>query len=200
MGNAEKSPLMNDKTEQSLVRQASSGDRDAFEKLVTIYGRKLYGFIYHLTGNYADADDLSQETFLRAYAALGKFNNRCSFYTWIYRIALNLTLNHLKRKKALPHFSLDADPGSLEKTPDLITAEKNPREALLLEENVQTIRRAIASLPLEQRTVITLVVLEDMSYRQAAEVSGCSQGTIAWRLYQARKKLAFELKHLKEKT
>src|SRR5213593_3828635 len=95
------------RAEVELVDRARGGDLQAYDELVRRYQERIYGTVYHMTSNHEDANDLVQETFIKAYKSIAGFKRESSFYTWVYRIAVNRTINHLKRRKNRYHFSLD---------------------------------------------------------------------------------------------
>ena len=155
---ADASPQPDDLT---LVRRAQGGDADAYDELVRRYQRQIYGLVYHMTSHHEDANDLTQEAFVKAWQALKSFKGDSSFFTWIYRIAVNRTLNHLKQRKfrdskhGLSLNDLDVD---AEHHPDLVAlaSDKTPRRALALEELKEKLNVALQRLSENHRTVVTL--------------------------------------------
>jgi RNA polymerase sigma-70 factor (ECF subfamily) len=183
---------MPDSSEDVLVRGAQSGDRDAYLELVRRVQGRLYATVFGMTRNHQDADDLLQETFLTAYRALPGFGGRSSFYTWIYRIAVNLTLNHLKKAaREKGRESLDGRPDAQasnepgDPSPEGVSSRAELREKL---------HGAIAKLPPLYRAAFDLVALQGMPHARAAEVLGCSENTVSWRMHKARKMLQARLK------
>lgn len=180
-------------SEYHLVGRARNGDLKAFEEIVEKYKKQIYAFVYNLTGNHADADDLSQETFLKAYSSLKNFKQKSALFTWLYRIALNTTLNHLKKESRVSRIPLERASGKIHnalRSPDY----ENPRENLSREELRQKIKDAIRSLPFHQRAIITLADLQGMSRKEIARIQRCPEGTVSWRLFRARRTLARKLK------
>ena len=168
---------MADQEDGELVRRAKGGDAEAFGGLVERHMRGVYALAYSFTQNHADADDLAQEAFLRAYRALGSFRERSSFRTWLYRIAANACINHLSRGAARPE--------SLEE----VAAPSNaigPAEAASLSELEQRVAEVAAQLPANLRAALHLVVQQGLSHRDAAEVMGCTKAAVAWRVFRAR--------------
>ena len=180
--------------EYFLVKRAQAGEIKAFAELVEKNKKKIYSLILNLTGSYHDADDLSQETFLRAYRSLGSFKASSSFYTWLYRIAINTTINYLKKQKRLSEVPLNVKLSSPVERQTLVKEEESPREKLQKKELRETIRKTITELPINQRLAATLVILEGISYEEAARVLRCPKGTLSWRLFQARKALVRQLR------
>src|SRR5690606_34714995 len=115
-------------SDEELVRRAQDSDTRAFDQLVLKYSRKLYGMVYHMTGNPDDTHDLLQDVFAKAYRSLKRFRGNSSFYTWIYAIAHNMTLNHLRKRKKRMTCSLDVEESGLENDPAMIDwrFEANP--------------------------------------------------------------------------
>ncbi|MGB9893773.1 MAG: RNA polymerase sigma factor [Candidatus Saccharicenans sp.] len=178
--------------EIQLITRAQQGEVEAFMTLVKEYERPIYQLIYRLTRNREDAADLTQETMLKAFAALKNFKLKSSFHTWIHRIAVNLTLNHLKRNKGLESRTeyLDGSQNNelaLERFP-------SPEESSMDEELSQKLEKAIEELPPIYKTAFTLVVFQGLTHSQAAAVLGCSESTISWKIHEARKMLKEKLK------
>src|SRR6202166_4327050 len=122
--------------ESVLVQQARRGDLEAYDQLIKRYQERIYATVYHMTSNHEDANDLTQETFIKAFRALRSFKGDSSFYTWIYRIAINKTINFLKQRKNRIHLSLNDMDLNAEHDPDLVAlvSEKTPRRAINLAE------------------------------------------------------------------
>jgi RNA polymerase sigma-70 factor (ECF subfamily) len=182
---------MNGKMEElgddGLVELAKKGSLDAFAELARRSQEKVYHTIFGMTRNHQDADDLTQETFLYAYRALEGFKQKSSFYTWVYRIAVNLTLNYFKKKgqeKGRQDFEDNASASGKTASTDL-----SPEGNSLKNELREKLDEAIASLPLAYRAAFNLVVFQGMSHGQAAEILGCSESTVSWRMHKARKML-----------
>lgn len=170
-----------------LVEKAQQGDRSAFGELVKRHQKKVYATTLQMTGNHGEADDLAQETFLRAFQAVDRFDGRSEFSTWLYRIAINLTINHLKRRaKTRP--ADESDPrvaGAL-----AASAQKgDPASEVELRRFYARLAAALDELPDNLRATVVLVSLQGLPHRVAAEVLGCSEGTVSWRVHQARKLL-----------
>ena len=183
---------MRGRTEEALIDGAKKGDLDAFAELVRRAQPKVYAVIIGMTGNHQDADDLMQEAFLAAYRALPRFGGRSSFTTWAYRIAVNLTINHLKRKgREKGRTSLDANAP----LPDRAGGDPpSPEGESLRTELRDRIDGAIAALPPIFRAAFTLVAIQGMSHGEAAAILGCSENTVSWRMFKSRKMLQERLK------
>jgi len=172
---------------------ARERDDDFFESLVEDHYRRVYTLIYRIVHNEADAADLTQETFVRVYRALPRLRAEGASATWIRRIATNLSLDFLRRRKAAPQCtSLDA-PTSDDAEPvqarDVADRSADPEKLLAGEERTQVLRRAVASLPDDYRAVIVLHHMEEMRVEEIAAVLGVPEGTVKSRLSRARKAL-----------
>ncbi|MEM0896784.1 MAG: sigma-70 family RNA polymerase sigma factor [Verrucomicrobiota bacterium] len=180
-----------------LVQQAQAGQMDAFDELVTNYRGNVYAMIVNMVRNEADAWDLAQDTFVKAWKALPKFEARSSFYTWIYRIAHNVTYDWLRKKKVQGDELDDLNSGQIDTTaPTAPKLNPAPDRAIANTELGQRIAGAIEQLSDDHRAVILLREIEGLSYEEIANVTACSAGTVMSRLYYARKKLQDTLKDL----
>ena len=170
----------------ALVRKAQEGDVDAFESLVKMYQQRVYAVCRRLTGTHQSADDMAQETFIKAYFALGTFDARWPFYPWLRRIAVNASLNYLKARGRERPFD-DS------RRPELLAgprpAENLPEAQLERAEFEARFERAVASLPEEQRSVFVLKFHEGLSYEEIARTLDVPPGTVMSRLNRARQKL-----------
>ncbi|MFQ6082443.1 MAG: sigma-70 family RNA polymerase sigma factor [Candidatus Aminicenantia bacterium] len=172
-----------------LVERAKEGDMEAFGELVNRYQKRIYLAIYQMTNNHSEADDLSQETFLKAYQALSKFKKESSFYTWLYRIAVNLVFNFLKKERRLKKYPLDE-----KEIRKMGPHFSNSPQKIMEGNELQTkMKEIINTLPLNQRMAINLVIYQGMSHKQVAKIQRCSEGTVSWRLFQARRILKEKL-------
>ena len=174
-----------------LVRRVKKGDKDAFSELVEKYKRRIYFVAYRMTNSHSDADDLSQEAFIKAYESINNFREKSRFSTWLYRIVVNITINHLKKVGKRQTFTLDENISF--KNSDLATYTDNPCKSAERRELHQKITKAIESLPPDQKTVVVLAILEGLHHKEIAEIVSCSEKTVSWRLFQARKKLTEKL-------
>lgn len=179
-----------------LVQRAKSGDTHAFDELVTKYDRKLFGLIYHMTSNTEDSNDLLQDTFAKAYKSLGNFRENSTFYTWIYTIAVNMTLNHIKKKKRRAGPSYDDDESGILNDPAFIDQanQANPRRLSTIHELHDKLNEAIRNLSEGHRSVVTMFDVQGMPHAQISRVLGISEGTVRSRLYYAHQQLQIHLK------
>ncbi len=181
-------------TAARLVAAAKAGDAQAFEELVRRYRKRIFALALHLTGTPSDADDIAQEVFMRAYRALDRFEGRSEFFTWVYRMAVNRSLNARRDKgrRAEDPMPDHLDGGLGDPRVEYavsVDAAGDPSKAAELRQTYARLLRGLDSLPAEMRTTVVLVVLQGMAHGEAAVVQKCSEGTIAWRMHEARTKL-----------
>ena len=174
------------KEDRMLIAKAKKGDAVAFESLVKKYQRPIYYLCHRMTGTHQSADDLSQETFIKAYLSLQKFKEELNFFTWIRKIAVNSTLNYLKIWKRERPLKEDvqyntSNPGTHN--------QEMPQERLERTQMEEKFTEALKSLPSDQRAVFILKVYENQSYKNISQILNIPQGTVMSRLSRARKKL-----------
>jgi len=174
---------MDDAGEKALVARALNGDRQAFEVLVGRYEKVLYNVALRMTNNCEDAQDLTQSAFLKAYQGLRGFDTRYRFFSWIYRILINETLNHLKRRRPQ------------QEVPDSFASGGPSTEERVAEEETRTIvNAALLDLSPEHRQLVVLRHLLGMSYAEIGQLVQLPEKTIKWRLYEARRNLGDALR------
>jgi RNA polymerase sigma factor (sigma-70 family) len=174
-----------------LVRRAQGGEYSAFDGLVQRYQERIYATVYHMTSNHEDANDLTQETFIKAYKALGSFKGDSSFFTWVYRIAVNKTINFLKTRKNKIHLSLNDLDFNAEHDPDLVAfvSDKTPRRDIGLSELQEKLNEAMQRLSDVHRLVVTLHDVQGLSHEEISKIMDCNTGTVRSRLFYARQQL-----------
>ncbi len=165
--------------DKDLVRACQQGDASAFEKLVTRYQKKVYWIAYNLVGDAEDATDLAQEAFIRVFKSLDRFDQKFNFYTWLYRIVVNLSIDHLRKVKKHEAVSLDDFPVE----PEMIN---DPEKPLKDAELAKQIEQVLALLPEKYRTVIVLRDVHELSCEEIAKIINCTNATTRWRLHKAR--------------
>jgi len=177
--------------EGDLVKRARRGDLAAYDELVKRYQERIYATIYHMTGNHEDANDLAQEAFIKAFQALKSFKGGSSFYTWLYRIAINKTINFLKQRKNRHHFSLNDLDFNTEHNPDLVAliSHKTPQRDAGLAELQKKLNEALFKLSEPHRMVVVLHDVQGVSHEEIAEAMNCNIGTVRSRLFYARQQL-----------
>jgi RNA polymerase sigma-70 factor, ECF subfamily len=181
-----------DVSELDLVKRCQVGDTEAFDGLVARYRTRVFSMIYNMVHSEQDAWDLAQDSFVKAWKSIKRFRGRSSFYTWLYRIVMNVTIDWVRKKQVKPTAEFDdatqlkqIDPAS--KT--VPKADALPYETMERSEIRERIDQAIAQLSPEHRAVILMKEIEEMQYHEIAEALGCSIGTVMSRLFYARKKL-----------
>jgi RNA polymerase sigma-70 factor (ECF subfamily) len=169
-----------------LVAQAKAGDVRAFEALVRRYRKRIFALALHMTRSASEADDIAQDVFLKAFRALPQFEGRSQFFTWVYRMAVNRSLNARRDRERRGEDNLD-DP-RLELAME-VDAKHHPGRAAELRQTYARLLRALDSLPADMRTTVILVSLQGMSHGEAGVIQKVSEGTIAWRMHEARRRL-----------
>lgn len=177
-----------------LVRLARDGNAQAFSQLVRRYRDRIHALALHITGNQSDADDVAQDVFLAAHRNLHRFEERSQFFTWIYRMGVNRSLNVRRSRKRRSETATLEDP-RVERAV-AVDAAGNPARAAELRQTYARLLTALDALPASMRTSVVLVTLQGLSQNEAAEVQGCSPGTIAWRIHVARGRLRQSLADL----
>jgi len=161
-----------------LVAESQRGDPAAFEELVRRHQRMIHSLTFRMSGSLADAEDLAQETFLRAWDQIGSFHGGAKFSTWLYRVAVNACLNWRAGESRRFHLHARAAEELTPQTHETSSAEK--------QHEVQT---ALLKLPAKQRAAIVLTIYDGMNHAEAAHVLGCSETTVSWRVFAAKRKL-----------
>jgi len=184
--------------EWDLIQRSRRGDLKAFDLLVAAYQDRIYGLLYNMTSNREDAEDLVQEVFLKAYEALPRFKGKSSFYTWVYRIAVNRAINFVKKRKRRAGLSLDDVDLALERDPALVqlAGSDTPERGLQLNELQEKLNKALQTLSEKHRTVVVMHDIQGIPHHEIGEILGCSAGTVRSRLFYARQQLQAQLSDL----
>lgn len=177
--------------EEALVQKARAGDLSAYDELVRMYQERIYATVYHMTANHEDANDLAQEAFIKAFSALKSFKGGSSFYTWVYRIAVNKTINFLKQRKNRSQMSLNDLDVNAEHDPDLVAliSDKTPRREAGLTELQEKLNEAMQRLSEPHRLVVVLHDVQGLCHEEIAKIMECNIGTVRSRLFYARQQL-----------
>ncbi len=177
--------------DRALVERAKGGDMAAYDDLVRRYQERVYATVYHMTANHEDANDLAQEAFIKAFQALKSFKGDSSFYTWVYRIAVNRTINFLKTKKNKTQMSLNDLDVNVENDPELVAlvSDKTPRRDIALAELQEKLNAAMQKLSEDHRLVVTLHDIQGLAHDEIAKIMECNTGTVRSRLFYARQQL-----------
>jgi RNA polymerase sigma factor (sigma-70 family) len=178
-------------TDAELVRRARGGDADAFDELVRRHQERIYATLYHMTSNHDDANDLTQEAFVKAWQALPSFKGDSSFFTWLYRIAVNRTLNFLKQRSRRFHLSLNDLDFNVEHDPALVAlvSDHTPRRDVKLGELQEKLNEAMQKLSETHRLVVVLHDIQGLPHEEIGRIMGCNTGTVRSRLFYARQQL-----------
>ena len=186
--------------DQQLVVRAQHGDQQAFGLLVSKYQRKLARLLSRLIRDPAEVEDVAQETFIKAYRALGNFRGDSAFYTWLYRIGINTAKNYLvsQGRRAPTRTGIDSEEAENFEGGELLRDNNTPERILLSKQIGETVNSAMEALPDELRTAITLREIEGMSYEDIAKMMDCPIGTVRSRIFRAREAVAEKLRPLLE--
>ena len=185
--------------DENLVLRVQQGDKAAFDLLVIKYQHKIIQLVNRYVKDPSEAQDVAQETFIKAYRAVGDFRGDSAFYTWLYRIAINTAKNYLvSRARRSSNYQVDIqDAEAIENAPQLQGMD-TPERLLLNQEIIDTIKTAVDHLPEEMRTAIMLREFEGMSYEEIAVAMDCPVGTVRSRLFRAREAIDIKLNPLLE--
>ncbi len=180
---------MSKPSDRELVDQAREGDAQAFGALVRRHQKRIFRLAYHLVRTGAEAEDVTQETFVRAYQALDRFDGRSEPFTWLYRIAVNLSLNTIRARKN----TKDATPADDPRIEGLLSAMRpqhgDPATASQQRQLASALCDGIDALSDTLRTTLILVCIDGVAHDEASKILGCPEGTVAWRVHEARRKL-----------
>jgi RNA polymerase sigma-70 factor (ECF subfamily) len=177
--------------DRGLVARAQQGDTAAFDQLVVKYSPRLYGMIYHMTSNKEDANDLMQDVFAKAFRSLSRFRGKSSFYTWIYAIGTNMTLNFLKKRKRRAAWSLDELDSGIQNDDAMVDIAHfaNPRHQSDVNELQKRLNEAMQSLSDDHRAVVTMFDIQGIPHAEISKILKVSEGTVRSRLFYAHQQL-----------
>jgi len=181
-----------------VVQRVQSGDVAAFDELVIKYRERIYSVIYNLTSNKEDSYDLSQDSFIKAFQSIGRFQGKSSFFTWLYRIAVNTSLSHLKKNRHRRFLSYEhiAEETESSDVLEVLATKTSAERPTLIKELQHKLNEALQTLSVKHRTVIVLFEIDKLSHQDIAEIMNCSVGTVRSRLHYAKKQLQSELQDL----
>jgi len=185
--------------DKDLVERAQAGDTTAFDELVLKYGSRLYGLVYHMTSNREDAHDVLQDVFAKAYRSLKRFRGNSTFYTWIYSIAVNMTLNFLKKRNRRRGMSLDDLDSGISSDEEFLqlTAGKSPSQEVNLRELQKRLNEAMMRLSEDHRAVVTMFDIQGLPHAEISKILGVSAGTVRSRLFYAHRQLQNSLEEFR---
>lgn len=180
--------------DKKLVKKTKAGDKQAFTELVNLYKDKIFNLSYRMLGNTHEAEDISQDTFLKVFTNIEKYDEQYKFSTWIYRIATNLCIDRIRKKKA--DFSLDNnwnEEDGMDWYSRLSNENMTPEEEVIINERDQKIQKAILELPPKYRVIMNLRYMEELSIQEISDVVNLSISTVKTRLHRGREHLRKEL-------
>ncbi len=177
--------------DKQLVARTQAGEAAAFDQLVVKYTSRLYGLVYNMTSNHEDTNDLLQDVFAKAYKAIRGFRGKSSFYTWIHSIAVNMTLNFLKKRGRRYHLSLDDVDAGIQNDKEFLelTATSSPVREADLSELQRRLNEAMMKLSEEHRAVVTMFHIQGMPHAEISKILSVSEGTVRSRLFYANRQL-----------
>ncbi len=184
---------MPQKSDRELVEAARQGDTEAFGVLVRRHQKRIFRLAVHLLRDGAEAEDVTQDTFVRAYGALDRFDGRSEPFTWMYRIAVNLSLNAIRSRKTSRKSTTPDDPRIEALLADRKSVEGDPARLASDRQMAVSLAEGIDALSETLRTTLILVSVDGLSHSEASAILGCPEGTVAWRVHEARKKLRAHL-------
>lgn len=180
-------------TDEELVRLVVAGERDLFASIYERYYWRVFRMAYGMSGNHGSAEDLTQEIFMRAYQRLKEFRGQSAFSTWLYRVAVNHSLNYRRKHQveAREESTCETDPQPI------VDGSTTPESEVMRQQMTMQVHRALLALKPKLRMIVILKDIEGLSYEEIAQRTNCSTGTVASRLNRSRKLLARKLEHLR---
>ena len=175
--------------ENGVIRSVLDGNINDFEQLVTAYEKNVYNLALRMVGDPDDAADITQETFIKAYRALGSFRGDSKFSSWIYRIASNVCLDFLRSRSRRAQVPLSFENEDAEGEIELPDMSQNPEEVLMKKLSMEAVRRGMEKLPPKQRQILVLRELCGLSYAELEQTLSVEEGTVKSRIFRARKRL-----------
>ena len=187
--------------DETLVRRTQSGDTRAFDTLWQKYSPRIYSLVYNMTSNHEDANDLLLEIFSKAYRSINGFRGRSSFYTWIHAIAVNMTINFVKKRGRRVQMSLDDMDANVQNDKDFLelTATNTPLREVDLSELQKRLNEAMQKLSVEHRAVVTMFDIQGMPHAEIARILGVPEATVRSRLFYAHRQLQNYLEEFRKK-
>jgi len=175
----------------AVVQRVQQGDVAAFDQLVNKYRERLFSIVYNMTSNREDAADITQESFIKAFSSIRKFQGKSSFFTWLYRITVNTTLSHLKRNRFRRFFSLENmnEEASSREILETLSVKNRTEKGALIHELQERLNEALQKLSPKHRTVVVLYEIEGLSHQEIADIMNASVGTVRSRLHYAKQQL-----------
>lgn len=177
--------------DRAWVSRVQAGDVAAFDHLTRKYRERIYSVVYNMTSNREDASDLTQEAFIKAFTSINRFRGKSSFFTWIYRIAVNTTLSHLKKHRMRRFFSFDnlQEEASRSEIFEALASKTEADKPTMMNELQEKLNDALQSLSVKHRTVVILFEIEGLNHSEIAQILNVSEGTVRSRLHYAKQQL-----------
>ena len=180
-----------DSTDSQLIEHVKSGYTNAFNTLMLRYRERIYSVVYNMTSNREDANDVTQDVFIKAFHNIHRFQQKSAFFTWLYRIAVNTAISFIKKNRGRQFFSLEnfEEEGISSKLAEILSSRKHSRRELLMRELQEKLNEALQKLSLKHRTTVVLFEIEGLSHKDIGEILNCSEGTVRSRLHYAKNEL-----------
>ncbi|MBT4224914.1 MAG: sigma-70 family RNA polymerase sigma factor [Opitutae bacterium] len=184
-------PLNADSTDSQLIELVNEGHTNAFSALVLRYRDRVFSVVYNMTSNREDANDVTQDVFVKAFQNIHRFQQKSTFFTWLYRIAVNTTISFIKKNRNRQFFSLEnfEEEGISGKLAEILSSRKHSRRELMLHELQEKLNEALQKLSVKHRTTVVLFEIEGLSHKDIGEILNCSEGTVRSRLHYAKNEL-----------
>lgn len=178
-----------------IVQRVQAGDVAAFDQLILKYRERVYAMVYNMTSNREDAADLTQDAFIKAFQSINRFQGQSSFFTWLYRIAINSALTHIRKNKLRSFFSFDKvhEDSAISAVLNQLTDKRDVAREVFVSELQEKLNEAMQKLSIPHRTVVTLFEIDGLSHEEIADIMHCSVGTVRSRLHYAKQLLQGEL-------
>ena len=180
-----------DSTDSQLIELVNAGHTNAFNSLVLRYRERVFSVVYNMTSNREDANDVTQDVFVKAFHNIHRFQQKSTFFTWLYRIAVNTGISFIKKNRNRQFFSLEnlEEEGISGKLAEILSSRKHSRRELLLQELQEKLNEALQKLSVKHRTTVVLFEIEGLSHKDIGEILNCSEGTVRSRLHYAKNEL-----------
>ena len=180
-----------DSTDSQLIELVNAGHTNAFNSLVTRYRDRIFSVVYNMTSNREDANDVTQDVFVKAFHNIHRFQQKSTFFTWLYRIAVNTAISFIKKNRSRQFFSLEnfEEEGISGKLAEILSSRKHSRRELMLRELQEKLNEALQKLSVKHRTTVVLFEVEGLSHKDIGEILNCSEGTVRSRLHYAKNEL-----------
>ena len=180
-----------DSTDSQLIELVNAGHTNAFNSLVLRYRDRVFSVVYNMTSNREDANDVTQDVFVKAFHNIHRFQQKSTFFTWLYRIAVNTAISFIKKNRNRQFFSLEnfEEEGISGKLAEILSSRKHSRRELMLRELQEKLNEALQKLSVKHRTTVVLFEIEGLSHKDIGEILNCSEGTVRSRLHYAKNEL-----------